>query len=189
VTLNTVYQAVQNNVVSLAQWTQDQFAALAAGIAAGWNTEHDGEGHHTAITAASATVAGPVRANQFSIGATIYPDILSADVTSVWITPGSETAGAIFVRSSGGVTIYGLSTQGRQEGDVIAFINGNQSVDGIALRTNATTLAAAAGTFRADGSIPDTDYTIPCGRWVWLIVSRISPNNPNAKLYWRISHF
>lgn len=188
-TLNTVYQAIQNNVAALAQWTQDQFVDLSTRIAAGWNLEHDGDGHHTAITATSATVAGPVRANRFSIGSMLFPDILSADVTIVWHPPGSETAGAIFVRSSGGVTIYGLSTDGRQEGDAMAFINGNQSVDGIALRTNATTLAAAAGTFRADGSIPDTDYIIPCGRWVWLIVSRISPNNPNAKLYWRISAF
>jgi hypothetical protein len=162
---------------------------LIAGISVSWTQQHKDDDTHGDVTADSLGVAGPARCGRFSIGTMLFPDILSASVTTVWYPPGSEKAGAIFVRSSGGVTIYGLSTEGRQEGDVLAFINGNQSVDAIALRSNATTLAAAAGTFRVDGSTPDTDFSIPCGRWVWLIVSRISPNNPNAKLYWRIAHF
>lgn len=162
---------------------------LVANIGTGWVAEHDADGHHAAITGTSATLTGACRCGRFSIGQWIFPDVLSADVTTVWYPTGIDTAGALFVRSSGAVTIYAISTDGRQEGDLLAFINGNQSVDAISLRTNATSLSAAAGTFRADGSIPDTDYAVPCGRWTWLICSRISPNNPNAKLYWRIHHF
>lgn len=189
-TIGTVYRAARKDLQALAQWAEDQFTQLAGSVATGWNIEHDGDGHHTGITATSAVVAGQVRANRLSIGNVVSPDILSASVTTIWFPPGLDTAGALFVRSSGGVTIYGLSIDGRQEGDLLAFINGNQSVDGIALRLNSTTLSGQPGTFRADGSTPDTDVTIPCGRWVWLIVSRISPSGASSsKLFWRVHHF
>lgn len=186
-TLNTTFQALRMNLANLAEWTQDQLTDLANAIATGWNIEHDGEGHHAAITATSAQVAGMTRAGRFSIGTILYPDVLTADVTTIWNPPGIATAGAIFVR--GAFTIYGLSIEGRQAGDALAFINGNQSVDGFGLRQNASTLSGIAGSFRADGSVPDTDIVVPCGRWVWLIVSLNSPNAANAKLYWRVSAF
>lgn len=179
----------RDQIGRVSQAIRDEFDQLIANIGTGWAVEHDADGHHTAMTGTSATLTGNCRCGRFSIGRVIWPDVLSASVTVVWFPPGADTAGAIYVRSSGAVTIYGLSVDGRQEGDLVAFVNANQSVDAISLRTNATSLSAAAGTFRANGSTPDTDYAVPCGRWVWLICSRISPNGANAKLYWRIHHF
>lgn len=168
---------------------RDEFDQLVANIGTGWAIEHDADGHHAAITSTSATVSGPVRCGRLSISPLLFPDILSASVTTIWYPPGVTTAGGIFIRSSGAVTIYGLSTDGREEGDVCALINGNQSVDAISFRMNATALAGAAGMFRADGALPDTDIAVPCGRWVWGIVTKISPSQSNTKLFWRLHHF
>lgn len=184
-----VVQRARDLIGRVSPALRDELDQIVASIQAGWNVEHDSEGHHAAITGTSATLTGNCRCGRFSTSNIIFPDVLSASVTDIWYPSGVTTAGGIFVRSSGAVTIYAITTDGRQEGDELDFINGNQSVDAISLRTNATSLSAAAGTFRADGSTPDTDYAVPCGRWVKLKCTRISPNNANAKLYWRIHHF
>lgn len=195
-TITTVYQAVQNNVASLAQWTQDQLTTLAAGIAAGWNVEHDGEGHHTNVTVSSLVVNGATQLN----GPIAFRNIVrvgltaSTSTTPLYVgidgtpqTPGLPVANFNVLKirpKTGADTIKGLDATGRQEGDRIVIFNiGNVDLN-IALLDTTTPVGTA---FIDDTTTTEATFGIlvlgPAG-WV---EGMLLTHEFFAKQYWCLS--
>lgn len=111
-TINTVYQTIQNNVANLAQWTQDQLTTLSASIAAGWNTEHDGAGHHTTITA-----SGTCACQQMKLRGFVELDLRSGSGGTPLAVPAGIAYVSIITPGSGPADIYGINQVGQQVGD------------------------------------------------------------------------
>jgi hypothetical protein len=131
-TIGTVYSAAKKDLQSLAQWTQDQLVTLASAIATGWNVQHDGEGHHTDVTATRVRT-GSLGLNgiyQINLGnqTSIAPLVIPAKVTVIDIVTGGAT-----------VDLYGIQQDGAQFGDILAiscyFGSSNLQVNGLANST------------------------------------------------------
>ena len=173
-------------------------AGIRAQTATKWFKQHDATGAHTAVTATSVTVDGPLTIGRLSFaptpftygadgarGIVVSPDIGSLTVAEVWHFPNVEKAGVIIPDlSSGSAAIYGLSTIGRRAGDVVALLNFQGFNADLGIRLNATGLGD--GKFAGSLSTPNVDVTVPRGRWVWLMLM----NLPGATgLRWHVSHF
>ncbi len=122
-TINTTFQSLRNNVAQLAQWTEEALTDLASQISAGWNVEHDGDGHHTDVTATSITAPQITATGRFVFSA-IERIGLSASTADTPLYLANPAANFLWIRpKSGGSSVRGLSNIGRQDGDIILIYN------------------------------------------------------------------
>lgn len=133
--LVTNFYAIRNNVAQLASWTEDQLSALATSIAAGWQVQHDAEGHHADVTCTSLVVNGATALNGPLAFRNIVRVGLQAATAVAPLTPAidgtAQTQGLpvqnfniLKIRPKVGAdTIRGLTNLNRLEGDRIVIFN------------------------------------------------------------------
>ncbi len=189
-TIGTAFQALRSNVTQLAQWTEDALTDLASQISTGWNVEHDGDGHHTAITATSLASTGPVQASLFTINPSFIVTIDAGAVAGVTIAPSIRAAHIRLTLNSGPIRIDGLDGTLYQLGDIV--ILSNASDDGgavgslLTVRLQSTTVTNIDNRFRGDPGTPNTDITVTTGRMLILIRDK---DSAGPRMYWRVSRF
>jgi hypothetical protein len=186
------------SVSGLANNVRQAFDSICAQAQTAFYQQHDQNGAHTNITAASIESAGLVtlprlgfRPTPFTYGSegprgiVVSPDIGGTTVTTAWHFPYVDRAGVIIPDlSSGGATIYGLSVLNRQAGDIVALLNFQGYNADLVLRLNPS--GSFDGKFAGNLSTPNVDVTLPRGRWVWLMLMTL----PSATaLRWHVQHF
>lgn len=182
----------------LANAVRQAFESISAQAQTTFFRQHDRNGAHTAVTATSVTIDGPLTIGRLSFaptpftygadgarGIVVSPDIGGTTITTAWDFASVDKAGVIIPDlSGGGATIYGLSVRNRQAGDVVALLNFQGFNADLVLRLNPS--GSFEGEFAGNLSTPNVDVTLPRGRWVWLMLM----NLPGATaLRWHVSHF
>jgi hypothetical protein len=180
--------AYRDQIGQLSSWVQEELERLVAAMQAGWNVEHDPDGHHTAITGQTATLTGRLTAQglAFPPAAIVTIDVTTAGTVVVPLVRASH----LRITSSAGATrIDGVDGTRYQVGDVVVL--SNASDDGGAVGNNLTlrlqsTTAATDMMFRGNPGTPDADVVLAVGRLVVLIRDK---NSNGVRQYWRVSHF
>jgi len=95
----------------------DELDHLAAVIATTFGREHDANGRHSHIQAASLTFSGPI-----ALGQVISPPVLVANQHN-YSPPGFATATVVRLEASGARTITGFDTSGIRPGQLILVCN------------------------------------------------------------------
>jgi hypothetical protein len=182
----------------LASAVSQTLSGISAQAQTRWNKQHTSDGSHTAVTATSVTVDGPLTIGRLSFaptpfaygaegarGIVVSPDIGGTTITTAWDFVGVDKAGVIIPDLSGGTaTIYALSVRNRRAGDVVALLNFQGYNADLVLRLNPS--GSQEGEFAGNLSTPNVDVTVPRGRWVWLMLM----NLPGATaLRWHVSMF
>jgi hypothetical protein len=114
-TIGTVYSAAKKDLQSLAQWSQDQLATLASSIATGWNVEHDGDGHHSDVTATR------VRTGSLGLTGFYKPDLTGLASVAPLIVPAKISLVQIKCSSGTHLDLYGIQQDGAQFGDILVI--------------------------------------------------------------------
>lgn len=135
---STTYQALQANVATLAGWTQDQFADLANRIAISWNTEHDGDGHHTTINA-----SGPCACQQLKLRGFVELDLRGGAGGTPLAVPAGIAYVSIITPGSGPFDIYGIRQVGQQPGDQLYVRRSPSPLSGAGIQFHDRATAAA----------------------------------------------
>jgi len=189
------------SVTSLAESVRRSFGSLAAQVQTTWFKQHDLDGAHKDVTATSLESAGLVTFPRFGFrpgpegagadgprGIVVSPDIGSMTITEAWHFPYIERAGVIIPDlSSGNAAIYGLSTLGRQVGDVVFLANHQGYNADLGLRLNPS--GSFDGEFAGSLSTPSVDVTLPRGRWCGLmLLPRTIPSTTQLRL-WHVQMF
>jgi hypothetical protein len=178
-TIGTVYSASKKDLQSLAQWTQEQLTTLASSIAAGWNAEHDGDGHHTSITASSITTRA------LSFRSLLFPANLAAGFGSI-VAPGAQRVelpssgtyndlailpglSLVYISVIGGATLTGLESTYYAPGSAVILVS-DCVTDNVVL-SQEDSGSRTENRFAGNGSTPGTTITITPGRFVVLLRS------------------
>jgi hypothetical protein len=177
-----------DQIGQLSQAVQDELQQLVAAIQTGWNVEHDGNGHHTAITGTSLALTGPAQTTMYSIAPSSFATI-DATVAGMVLAPSIRAAYIRVIMSGGSIRVDGIDATRYQIGDVVLLTNASDEGGGagsnLTLRLQSTT-ANQEYRFRGNPATPDTDIILPPGRFV---VSIRDFDRLTLHQYWRVSHF
>jgi hypothetical protein len=127
------------SLTSLAESARTAFQNTAAQIQTRWNKQHANDGAHRDVTAASLVLAGALKCNgRLNIGAPLHlRRPLEADTQPFYLGGGGRGAAAAlatFVRiqtsslDPSPLLWHGLDAAGREEGDVVFFLNDGNDV-------------------------------------------------------------
>lgn len=131
----------QGSTRELAESVRRMLNSVQAQITAAWDVHHDASGAHTNVTALSLVLAGALKCNgRVNIGSPLHVRRpLEADTMPFYLGGGGRGAAAAlasFVRiqtsslDPSPLLWHGLDATGREEGDVVVFLNdGNDVVE------------------------------------------------------------
>lgn len=159
------------SLTSLAESTRTALQGIAAQAQTRWAKQHDGNGAHKDVTAASLVLAGLLKANgRINIGTPVHVNRpLEADTQPFYLGGGSrgaEAALASFVRVTTSsldpspLVWHGLDATGREDGDVVVFLNdGNEVIEFVSESAS----APADTKFFANSFLPSGNYELGSG--------------------------
>lgn len=160
---------------NLSQPLLDSLQTMRAAITAGWNKQHNGDGAHTDVTAASLTVAGTAVFGKINLRSVTFTDTITMggvandlvvgglfDVSCLRITPEASP-----------LQITGIDATGRTRGDLLLLLNCDYDLDPADIQL----LGENAGSQPANRFVDTTasasgaagTVTVQGARGVWLI--------------------
>jgi hypothetical protein len=152
---------------AFAQSVLANFETIYTGLQTWFEVEHNEDGTHSDLTAATATVEGLVIGGRFRLGNIVTytaPDPNATSRLDNLTTPGIGTAGVLKIRNTAsGVSLTGIDATGRKPGDMLLVINDDLMVadptdltialdDSNSIQVNRFIGGSAAGAATLDGS-------------------------------------
>jgi hypothetical protein len=156
---------------SLAESVRRGFESVAAQIQTSWLKQHDRHGAHKDVTATSLVLAGLLKANgRINIGTPVHINRpLEAQTQPFYLGGGNRGAAAAlasFVRVTTSsldpdpLVWHGLDATGREDGDVVFFLNDGNTVIEFVSQSVSTPLGSQ---FFANSFLPSGNYELGSG--------------------------
>lgn len=166
--------AFQPQIEALSGGLIQSLRALAAAIQVGWNQEHDGDGHHTSVTAANLTVTGSTTVGKLILNTITLPQRTIVGTENDFDGPGLTAASHIrIVNHASPLFLNGINAVGRVTGELLLLTNADDTIaapgDIHIQFENAGSLAPnrfAATPASPGGGAP---FVLNGGRSVWLV--------------------
>jgi hypothetical protein len=116
----------QPQIGGLSQALLDSLRNMLAGITAGWNKQHDGDGAHTAVTADSVTVSGTTVLGKLRLNSVTWYDNGTTPQNNVTVAGLADASWLRIVPNQGAgvdLEITGIDATGREVGDLLLVTN------------------------------------------------------------------
>jgi hypothetical protein len=179
-------------VSGLASACLANFEDMLSGLQAWFAAEHNPDGTHAAITADSAGIADITALGKLRLGNIVRYELLGVIPTgrldNVYVA-GIETASVLKIRiSAAGVTITGIASVGRRQGDLLLLVNDDLHTAGPG--PDFTVTAASANSDaenRIIGSLASqSPWTVHGSEGMLLMYDTFSQTGPTDFPGWRV---
>jgi hypothetical protein len=182
----------QPQIESLSQALMQSLRALVAAIQTGWNQQHNGDGSHAAVTAASASVSGLTTLGKLRLNSVTYVHTSIVGTVNDLTVAGLADVSClrIVTENASPLTINGIDATGRSAGDLLLVLNCDTTVSTPGDHNLALEAAAsvAENRFATSSASPASPFVLQGARGVWLMydyqttISAIGARSPR----WRI---